>query len=115
MQADRHKLLCQYIEFFSKLRESASWEVRLLSEIVARDAQSVTGRNLLNIEAEFKINPWSRNVQSFKLVDIRNPLPEVDDWRVAVLGNLLQRRREMDACGENSSEVSSLIHSLCSN
>ena len=64
------KLLCQYIGFFSKLRESASWEVRLLSEIVARDAQS---------EAEFKINPWSRNVQSFKLVDIRNPLPEVDD------------------------------------
>ena len=41
----KQKLLCQYVGFFKKIRSSCSKEVRILSEIVARDAQTVTGRN----------------------------------------------------------------------
>ena len=35
----RHKLSCQYVGFIQKLRTSASKEVRILSEIVCRDAR----------------------------------------------------------------------------
>ena len=109
----RQKLLCQYIGFFSNLRRSASWEVRLLSEMTARDAQSVIGRNLLYIKTEFGLSPWSEPVKNFKLRDIRIPLPEIDEWRVAFLTKLLQERRELDICGEDTAEATSLIISLC--
>ena len=62
----KHKLVCQYVGFFRKLQSSASWEVRVLSQIVARDAQSVTDRNLLHIKKEYCLDPWSMTVGAFK-------------------------------------------------
>ena len=110
----RHKLICQYVGYFQKLRDSASKEVRVLSQIVARDAQAVTGRNLLNIQGEYNLDPWSRSVSSFKMRDVRNSIPEADNWRPELLNKLLIQRYEMNIGGEDFSEVTKLIDSLCS-
>ena len=94
-------------------RTSASWEVRVLSQIVARDAQSVTGRNLLNIGLEYKLDPWSMPVERFKIEDVRKPPPTVDEWRFDLLQHLLTQRNDMQICGEDPEEIISLIDSLC--
>ena len=109
----RHKLSCQYVGFIQKLRTSASKEVRILSEIVGRDAQSVTGRNIMHIREEYSMDPRSWSVDKFKIKDVRKPVPVADTWRVRLLKQLLDQRREMTVCGEDSAEVSQLIDSLC--
>ena len=110
----RHKLSHQYVGFFQNLGQSASREVRLLKEIVARDAQSVTGRNILNIKAEYDLDPWSWSLQRFKLKDVRKPVPVADEWRIGLLRKLLAQQQEMETCGEDPLEISNLIYSLCS-
>ena len=109
----RHKLICQYVGFFRKLQTSASWEVRVLSQIVARDAQSVTGRNVLHIKKKYCLDPWSMTVGAFKAKDVRKPVPDLDEWRVGFLRQLLSQRSEMDTCGEDIEEITSLIDSMC--
>ena len=91
----RHRLICQYIGYFRKLRDSASKEVRVLCQIVARDAQAATGRNLLKIQEEYDLDPWSSSVSSFKMKDIRNPIPEADAWRTELLKKLLLQKYEI--------------------
>ena len=89
----KHKLISQYVGFFQNLRRSASWEVRLLSQIVSRDAQSVTGKNLLNIKVDYKLDPWCMSVERFKLADVRKPTPAMDEWRTGLLQKLLGQRQ----------------------
>ena len=50
LPSTRKRLLCQYLTFFKKLRHSTCKEVRVLSEIVARDAKSPTGHNFKQME-----------------------------------------------------------------
>ena len=88
--------------------------VRLLKEIVARDAQSGTGRNILNIKAEYDLDPWSWSVQRFKQKDVRKPVPVADEWRIGLLKQLLVQRQEIVTCGDDPQEISKLIDSLCS-
>ena len=54
----RQKVLGQYLGFFQKLLVSESSEIRLLASVVGRDAGSVTGSNLINLEEEFRLDPW---------------------------------------------------------
>ena len=109
----RHKLSCQYVGFIQKLRTSASKKVRILSEIVGRDAQYVTGRNIMHIRAEYSMDPRSWSVDKFKVKDVRKPVPVADTWRIKFLKQLLDQRREMTVCGEDVFDVSQLIDSLC--
>ena len=75
--------------------------------------QSVTGSNILNIKAEYRMDPRSWSVEEFKKKDIRNPVPLADIWRTRLLRQLLDQRREMTICGDDPFEVSKLIESLC--
>ena len=110
----RHRMICQYVGFFQNLWNSASKEVRVLSQIVARDAQSSTGRNVINIRSEYDLDPWSWSVNRFKMKDVRKPVPLVDIWRIGLLEQLLAQRQEMDICGDDPEDTSKLIDSLCS-
>ena len=49
----REKILSGYVGFLARLRQSASWEVRILAEIECHDASSVTGTNIAEIKKEF--------------------------------------------------------------
>ena len=109
----KKKIMCQYVSFFQNLSRSSSREVRILSGIVSNDIQSVTGRNLANIARLFQLNPRMDPASAFKVKDIGYMTPEEDQWRLPFLEKLLDQRREIWTCEEETSHVDELIESLC--
>ena len=81
--------------------------------MVACDARSVTGSNLLRIEEEFRLDPWASNsaqlAERYKCYGV----PAEDEWRLPLLVKLLDQRREMFVCEERTKSNSELIDSLC--
>ena len=84
-----------------------------MERIVSIDHGSTTGKNLLNIEEEFNLCPWTRSPASFKKSYNGYQVPAEDSWRLPLLGKLLVQRREMITCGEETSTITGLIDSLC--
>ena len=109
----KKKILCQYVSFFQNLSISSSREVRIVSGIVSNDIQSVTGKNLANIERLFQLNPRMDPASVFKVKDIGYMVPEEDQWRLPFLEKLLDQRRELWTCEEETSHIDELIESLC--
>ena len=113
----RERLLPQYLGFFQSLLTSASSEVVFLSNIVARDATSNTGRNLLEIKAEFGLNPWMVNAQELRRRFIKTATPPDDEWVLKQLENALEERLEREGEGEEGEDMDLLtffVDSLCS-
>ena len=110
----RKKLLCQFVGFCHKLRSSASWEVRVLASIADKDVGSTMSKNLRNIQLEFNMCPWSNTGHAFKKLYKDYPVPEEDNWRLPYLRKLLEQRRDMMICEEDTSTITSLVDSLCS-
>ena len=52
-------VVTRYVKFFHGLRGSASLEVQVLCRDLARDRQSVTGKNLWLIRQLTNLNPWT--------------------------------------------------------
>jgi hypothetical protein len=52
-------ILLRYVKFFKSLRFSASKEVQVLCRYVARDVQSVTGKNLQLVKGISHLDPWT--------------------------------------------------------
>ena len=76
--------------FTNKLMNSP--EIRILANLVACDAGSVTGSNLIRIEEEFGLDPWVSNSSQlagrYKCYDV----PAVDEWRLPLLVKMLDQR-----------------------
>ena len=66
----------------------------IVSEIVSHNIQSVTAT-------------------SFKAKDIGYMTPVEDQWRLPFLEKLLDQRRELWTCEEETSHIDELIESLC--
>ena len=92
---------------------SNSPEIRMLANLVAQDAGSVTGSNLMNIENEFGTDPWSTTSAQLAEKYSCYAVPAEDEWRLPLLVKLLDQRRDMSACEENTKSISELIDSLC--
>ena len=110
----RQKILCQYVNFFRKLRVSPLREVRILANVVGKDEGSVTAGNLAYLKEVFKLDPWTQSMMVFKKMYKGYTVPEVDGWRLPMLEKLLNQRREMAACDEEVDDITGLIDSLCS-
>ena len=114
LPSTRKKVLCQYVNFFKKLRVSPLREVRLLASVVGKDLGSVTGRNLLHLQEVFNLDPWTKPTGLFKQMYTGYMVPEVDSWRLPLLVRLLDQRRDMVVCEEEVETITGLIDSLCS-
>ena len=86
----------------------------MLASIADKDVGSTMGKNLRNIQQEFNMCPWKNTDNAFKKVYKDYPVPEEDSWRLPFLRKLLEQRREMMTCEEDTSTISSLVDSLCS-
>ena len=104
----------------SSLRTSASHEVQVLSRLLARDRQSVTGNNLLLVQELSGMNPWTATpgrlkaaLQAEETVDV--PVP--DRWRLGYLSSLLRQRGEAHhlALEEDEDQLTDLINSMVIN
>ena len=109
----RQKVLGQYLGFFQKLVKSASPEIRLLANLVGRDAGAVTGQNLANIENEFGLDPWVSSSAQLAEKYTLYSVPDEDKWRAPLLVKLLEQKSEMIVMKESTKTISEVIDSLC--
>ena len=113
-------IMTRYQKFFTSLRSSASYEVQVLSRLLARDIQSVTGKNLTLLKELSNLNPWVT-----KQCQLRNALiaaemvevPLVDQWRLSYLLSLLSQKTQAHSLvlEEQESRLEELINSLVRN
>ena len=116
----RVDILCRYVNFFRSLRKSASHEVQVMSRLLARDIQSVTGKNLQYIYDASGLNPWTVSQGRLKAALVAGEVAEVplqDRWRLAYLRSLLSQRRVAHslALDEEETRLTKLIDSLVAN
>ena len=116
----RVDILCMFAKFFKSLRENTSKEVQVLSRFLARDVQSVTGKNLQLLLDLTGLNPWTASQARLRDVLVAEEAVEVpaqDTWRVPYLYSLLSQRGEAKilASEELVEELTDLINSLVAN
>ena len=108
----KQQLVGRYVNFFHGLLKSP--EVRVVASMVARCARSTTGRNLMNMERETGLDPWTTKAWKVREQVPRTEVQMGDRWRVQYLAKLLEARKEMEAKCHNVEEINNLIESLCS-
>ena len=116
----RVDMLTRYVNFFTSLRKSASYEVQVMSRYVARDVQSVTGKNLRLIEETVNLDPWttsSNKLRNALIIQETVEVPAMDRWRLPYLCSLLSQRRaaQNQAMEEEETRLDELIDSLVIN
>ena len=110
----RNQVLGRYHGFFHGLLKSPSQEVRLLCNMVARDPSSNTADNLSYIKEQSRLSIWKNSSVEIKhALPVRKP-PECEQWRLGLLGSLLDMRDQQHLLAADSRRLSSMIDSLCS-
>ena len=100
--------------------QAMSYEVQVLSRYLARDIQSVTGKNLRLIHDLSHLDPWSTSREKLKCSLTSAEVLEVpirDRWRIPYLSSLLAQRRKAYqlALEAETSILDGLISSLVRN
>ena len=103
----------RYVKFFKNLVSSKNDDVRLLEELVGKDATSITGRNISKLWQETGVNPWIASPSEIRSKIERTAVPEIDEWRLPYLQKLLLRRYEMESNLEDTKNINNLIDELC--
>ena len=108
------ELMSRYTNFYRSVSTSASFELCLLSKIVCKDVRSTTKRNLSFIEHETSLGSCTASPQEVKSSVIPNEVPRNQHWRLNLLQNLLDERREKNSLMQDTKIISHMIDSLCS-
>ena len=110
-------ILSRYGKFMKGLRLSISKEVRVLFNLVARDLQTNTAKNIKLVEGVSETNLWTvgqsklkKELHSNQLVDI----PIRDKWRLIYLSSLLRQHQEasLNVQEDQMTRIQELINSL---
>ena len=110
----RNQVLSRYPGFVQSLLNSPSKEVRLLANIVARNPESTTYKNIKYIENLTDKSPWD---YSGLVIRKRLPVQQIPDgekWRIGLISKLLDMRRQKHLCVEDNTRISAWLDSLCS-
>ena len=79
-----------------------------------RCVRSTTGKNLMQIERDTGLDPWVTPAWKVRATVPRAEVPVSEGWRAQYLNKLIWARREMMTKVEDTTELYSLIDSLCS-
>ena len=85
----RHQIYSRYSRFFQNLLTSSSKEVSFLANIVSRDSQSVTNKNIELVKNAAGCSPWDFSTWRIKAGLKVSPIPENDEWRISLLSKML--------------------------
>ena len=110
----RNQVLSRYPGFVQNLLNSPSREVRLLANIVTRDPQSTTCRNIKYLEELTSLSPWDYSGQAMRKKLPVKEIPENQNWRVSFMSKLLEMRSQRHLCVEDHAKISTWLDSLCS-
>ena len=97
MSSARTDIMSRYAKFFRGLRNSVSMEVRVLSNLVSRDLQSTTAKNLRLLNHESSQDPWEGSPLKIREGLMNSETVEVhqqDQWRIPYLLSLLKQYQE---------------------
>ena len=113
----RTDILTRYGRYFRGLRSSASWEVTVLANLVSRDLQTTTGKNLRTVKEASGLDPWVATPSMLKKAVIDSETVEVastDVWRLEYLCSLLSQVEEakLHTYDEKVKSLQELINSL---
>ena len=109
----RNQVYARYVTYFQKLFQSSSKEVRHLVRIVARDARSVTWKNVSLIKEVSGLSPWDYSKWRIKEKLPRATVPANNEWRLGLLQKLLEMRRQQEFTVEDTDRATQMIDSLC--
>ena len=118
MQQELSCGMTRYAKFFKGLRTSTSKEVATLANLMGRDVQTTTGKNIRLIEERSGLSVWSTGQEKLKEAVAENEIvivDEADKWRIPLLGKLLGQKRELSYLGAELEETNDHINSLCIN
>ena len=110
----RNQVLGRFPGFFRRLSDSPSTEVRVVSELAAGWAQSVTAVNLKHLQKLTGLDPVSDSVQQMKDLLPVKEVPVSEQWRLGLLDHLLALRAEVQTDSERSKSIVAMLASLCS-
>ena len=110
----RNQVLGRYHGFFHSLLESPSQEVRILSNMVARDPSSNTSDNLKYLLELTNLSPWDYSSQKLKCALPVKTVPENEKWRLGLLSSLLSMRKHQYLLAADRTRLTGMIDSLCS-
>ena len=99
--------------FLTRLRKSASWEVRVMAELEVRDATSVTGRNVMMFKRELGTDPRTLTPkQTRELVRAaEKPVHPEEEWKLDMLEEMLEERKQLKS--EGKKEELELLQFYC--
>ena len=105
----RQQILSRYVKFYRSLINSTSHEVAVVARMVGKDAKSVTGKNLLNIRLETKLNVFSAPLQKIKdAISLAKP-PAPEQWKLYLLDKYISSRKDLRTRCEDTSYMDNLI------
>ena len=85
----------------------------LLANIVSRDAQTVTARNIQLIEKASGQSPWDYSAMRIKSQLKTVQVPENNSWRISLLTKLLAYRKTEENMFRPTDRLTEMINSLC--
>ena len=111
----RTNILARYVKFFQSLLNSKSPEVALVANLVGHDVSSTTGRNLYMLGQETGLNTWTASPIMIRMAlqESETVVPDEERWRLPLLEKLLLQRNNLELQVQDTTEVQSLIDSLC--
>ena len=103
----RTKILGTYVKFFKTLLNSKCPEVALVANLVGRDVQSTTGKNIARLPEETGLNPWVATPFMIKKLLMENEatVPVEDKWRLPLLEKLILQRYAMENQLEDTKDI----------
>ena len=104
-QSLRNQIYSRYSRFFQSLLNSSSREVSFLANIVSRDCQSVTAKNV-----EHAVGCTTMRIKAGLK---KPPAPQNDEWRLPLLLKMLDHRRHEESLLHETENLSKMIDSLC--
>ena len=110
-------ILTRYAKFSKGLKLSICKEVRVLFNMVARNLQTITAKNVKFIETESGVNLWTVSHQKLRQ-ELHSKqqviIPIRDKWRVDYLSSLLRQLHEAKLCvdDQRATRIQDLINSL---
>ena len=112
----RLSILACFWKFFHGVKTSSSLEVRVVANLASMDIRAATGSNLFGIRRECKQDTTLKSMAHVKhlILESKSTVPEPDEWRVGCLKKYLQDRYLLLAKLEDTTDIDSLIDSLCS-
>ena len=111
-------VLCRYSKFFNSLRNSVSMEVRVLCNLVAKDLQSTTAKNVKLIEDltnhQDICTATQESIREALITSERVTVSPQDEWRTPYLSSLLSQYQEAKSISDDGlmEYLNSLICSL---